>query len=112
MKSVIPLLLLLALAFTGCAAMAQKGAFSRANKAIKEKRYEDALIHVARAEKYAEITPELKAEATFLRAQSYEGVGRIPDAIGAYKYLVATFGDTSYAYQAKERLEYLRERRE
>lgn len=80
---------------------------SRAYTAIAEGRYDAALARLAAAEKYVPPSPELEAEISFLRARSYEGLSRLPDAIGIYKYLVATFPKSPYAFQAAERLKAL-----
>ncbi len=96
-------------ALTGCA-LAQQGAISKAYSAIDQEDYAYALQSLSDAEKYAELTPELKAEIVYLRATCYEGLKRNSDAIGAFKYLIDNFPDTTYAYQAKEKLRDLEER--
>ncbi|MDB6147515.1 MAG: hypothetical protein JWO45_1179 [Spartobacteria bacterium] len=95
--------------FGGCAT-AQRGAISRAYSAISDGRYDSALVRLSEAEKLVPPTPELKAEISFLRAQSYEGLKRLPEAIGSYKYLITTFPQSSYAFQATERLKLLDEK--
>ena len=80
---------------------------SRAYSAISDTRYDAALARLAEAEKLYPPTPELQAEISFLRAKSYEGLRRLSDAIGSYKYIVATFPQTTYAFQATERLKTL-----
>jgi outer membrane protein assembly factor BamD (BamD/ComL family) len=94
-------------ALAGCAT-AQRGAMSRARSGIENKDYEFALKRLSEAETLAETTPDLEAEIVYLRAICYEGLERHDDAIGALKYLVDKFPDTSYAYQAKEKLSKLR----
>jgi tetratricopeptide (TPR) repeat protein len=71
---------------------------------ISKGEYERALKELSYAEKYKEPTPDLRAEILYLRAICYEGLGRYDDAIGILKYLIDKFPDSSYAYQAKERL--------
>ncbi len=102
----ITIVLLLVLLVTGCAT-AQKGAMGRAYSAIKDGRYESALARLSDAEKYVPPSPELQAEIAFLRGRSYEGMNRIPEAIGSYRYLVETFPKSIYGFQAKERLKIL-----
>jgi len=94
---------LCAVVFLGCAT-AQRGAMSLAHSRISKGEYERALKELSYAEGYKEPTPDLKAEILYLRAICYEGLGRYDDAIGALKYLIDKFPDSSYAYQAKERL--------
>ena|SRR5215216_665688 len=95
-----------ALAAGGCAT-AQRGAMIRAYSAISDGRFDSALARLAEAEKHTPPTPQLQAEISFLRAKSYEGLKQTPDAIGTYKYIVATFPQSSYAFQATERLKLL-----
>jgi tetratricopeptide (TPR) repeat protein len=90
--------------FLGCATTIQKGALIRARSGISDGKYEFALKRLSEAESYADTTPELKAEIIYLRAICYEGLGRHDDARGALKYLVDRLPDSSYAYQAKEKL--------
>jgi outer membrane protein assembly factor BamD (BamD/ComL family) len=87
----------------GCAT-AQKGALSRAYSSIDKGKYESALKRLSEAEKYVEPTPQMMAEITYLRAICYEGLAKSEDAIGTLKYLIDKFPDSSYAYQAKEKL--------
>jgi outer membrane protein assembly factor BamD (BamD/ComL family) len=99
---------LLAAVLMGCAT-AQRGAMSRANSSINEEDYKAALERLSEAEKYEEPTPELQAEIIYLRATCYEELGRKLEAVGALKYVVAKFPDSSYAYQAREKLQKLEE---
>lgn len=91
------------LCLAGCAT-AQKGAMIGAYSDIKKAKFQEALGSLSEAESYVKPSPALQAEISFLRGQCYEGLKRIPEAIGSYKYLVATFPESIYAYQAKERL--------
>jgi len=100
------LIILLATVLIGCG-ITQRGAITRAYSAIGEGRYDAALARLSEAEGYLEPTPELRAEITFLRARSYEGLQRTSDAVALYRYLVATFPESSYGYQARERLKQL-----
>jgi tetratricopeptide (TPR) repeat protein len=80
---------------------------SRAHRAIKSGRFDDALARLSAAEKYADPSPELQAEITYLRGRAYEGMKRIGDAIGCYRYIVVKFPQSVYAYQSRERLKEL-----
>jgi tetratricopeptide (TPR) repeat protein len=95
-----------ALLLGGCAT-AQRGAIGRAYSALRDGRYDSALARLSEAEKLVPPTPELQAEISFLRARSYEGLKRLPEAVGSYKYLAATFPKSIYAFQATERLKEL-----
>jgi len=87
----------------GCAS-AQRGAIVRARSSIEKEKYEIALKRLSSAENYVKPTPELKAEIIYLRAICYEGLERYNEAIGALKYIIDKYPDTSYGYQAKEKL--------
>jgi len=76
----------------------------RAYSAIQDGRYEAALARLSEAERYTAPSPALEAEIAFLRGKSYEGLKRLPEAIGSYRYLVVTYPDSIYAFQAQERL--------
>ena len=102
---------LCAIIFLGCATTVQKGAMDLAHSRISKGEYERALKELYYAEGYKEPTPDLKAEIVYLRAICYEGLGRYDDAIGALKYLIDKFPDSSYAYQAKERLRAIERKR-
>jgi outer membrane protein assembly factor BamD (BamD/ComL family) len=99
---------LLAVVLMGCAT-AQRGTMIQARSNLDEGNYKEALGKLADAEKMVAPTPELQAEIVYLRAEAYEGLGRKDEAVGALKYLVDKFPDSSYAYQAKERLRKLAE---
>lgn len=97
------LLLPALLLFSGCAT-AQRGAMLRAHTRMEHGRYEDALAKLSDAEKYTPPTPQLEAEISFLRGQCYEGLHRIPEAVGCYRYLADHFPDSIFAYQAREKI--------
>ena len=86
---------------------AQRGAIGRAYSAISDARFDSALARLSEAEKYVPPSPEMQAEIAFLRGKSYEGLRRLPEAIGCYKYIVATFPNSMDAFQATERLKQL-----
>ncbi|MBI4524996.1 MAG: tetratricopeptide repeat protein [Deltaproteobacteria bacterium] len=98
-----------AAALVVCAAcvMAQNGPLSRAQRALEEGDYKEALTHLLAAERYTEPTQDQKAEIIFLRARSYEGLKDSPEAIRLYRHLISTFPDSSYASAAREKLKKL-----
>ncbi len=93
--------------FSGCATAIQGGSMTYAYSAVKAGRYHDALAWLSEAEKHGVLTPDLDAEIGFLRARSYDGLQRTPEAIGGYKHVIATFPHRVYTFQAKERLKEL-----
>jgi len=91
--------------------VAKKNTFGRGYpRHYKEGEYKFALEMLSSAEQHKESTPDLKAEIVYLRATCYEGLERYDEAIGAFRYLVDKLPNTSYAYQAKEKLRRLEKR--
>jgi tetratricopeptide (TPR) repeat protein len=101
------LLLIALINLTGCMHMAQSGAIKRAEDAYNDGKYERALTRLSQAERYTTPTAQEHAQILFLRAQSYEALHRLPDAIGCYKNLIETYPTSAYTYQARERLKAL-----
>lgn len=101
------ILFISALGISGCASL-QNQAIEFAQNSLDHDRYQSALRHLHRAEHYGKFSPDAQAEIIFLRGQAYEGLGRLSEAITSYKYVIAKFPDTQFAYQAKERLSELR----
>jgi len=87
----------------GCA---QHDELIRARSLITSHQYGSALEKLSYAESYRGSTP-YGVEIAYLKAYSYEKLGRNSDAIRTFKYLMERYPDTSYAYQAKERLKIL-----
>jgi len=90
----------------GCT-LAEQGAMLQSYNSIDRGDYHIALKELAMAGRYVELTPDQKAEISFLKAKCYEGLKDIPAAIGMYRYIVATFFNSQYSYQAQQRLEVL-----
>lgn len=95
------------IALTGCGHMAQTGAINRAESAYNDGKYKTALSRLSQAERYAKPTAEEHAQIIFLRAQCYEALHRLPDALGCYKSLTALYPTSVYTYQARERMKTL-----
>ena len=93
----------LVLTLAGCAT-AQKGSMLSVYSDIKKEHFNAALAELSSAEGYVKPTPQLQAEISYLRGQCYEGLNRQSEAVGSYKYVATTFPESSYAFQAKERL--------
>jgi hypothetical protein len=102
LASLLALLPLLA----GCAT-AQRGAMIRARGALQEQRYHDALFRLRDAEAYTAPSASLQAEILYLRGRALEGLGQDTEALGTYRYLIATHPGTVHAFQAAERLRLL-----
>jgi TonB family protein len=96
----------LGLGLGGCT-LAEQGAMLNAYQSIDRGDYRSALKDLAAAGRYIELTAEQRAEIAFLKGKCYEGLNDVPSAIGMYRYIVATFLNSQYSYQAQQRLEFL-----
>lgn len=98
------LVLLVSLIF-GCASQVQRGAIRLAYSNFNDRDYEDTLKYISQAENVQHTTPELKAELTYLKAQTYEKMGEYEKAESLYKYLSEQHKESQYGYLAAKRLE-------
>ena len=103
MKKVLVLSLVIVL--SACASQVQKGAITLAYSNFEDRDYEDTLIYINQAENAKETSAELKAELTYLKARTYEKMGKYSDAKALYGYLVEQHPQSQYSYLAKEKLE-------
>lgn len=88
----------------GCAGVIQMGSVSDAYKSYERQKYEKTLKLISQAESIRPTTRDLKAELTYLKAQTYEGMGDAEKAETLYEYLRDQHGDSQYGYLANERL--------
>lgn len=95
----------LVLLIVGCAGTSQNGAAGLAYSSYLDGDYQNALKQIAEAEQGHKITADLKAELTYLKAQSYEGLGQQNKADGLYEYLKEEHSHSQYGYLAKKMLE-------
>ena len=94
----------LALLVTACASTIQSASISEAYKKFEKQEYNRTLELINRAENTKHTRPEMKAELTYLKAQTYEQLGRLKAANTLYEYLVEEHGDSQYAYLAADKL--------
>ncbi|MEO1018178.1 MAG: hypothetical protein AAFY56_10855 [Pseudomonadota bacterium] len=85
-------------------------ASARTDKAIAYSNFEDgdyadAIEWIRRAESRGDVTPETKAELTYLEAQSLEKMGEYDGSEELYSYLVEQHPKSKYGYLAKSKLE-------
>ena len=98
------LLLTLTLFVTACASTIQSASISEAYKKYKLQEFERTLELITRAENAKEPTPEMKAELTYLKAQTRESLGQQKLANTLYEYLVEKHKDSQYSYLASKKL--------
>ncbi len=89
---------------SACAGLIQSTSISEAYKKYEAQEFEQALELISRAENFKETTPEMKAELTYLKAQSLEGIGQQKIANTLYKYLVEEHKNSQYGYLATKKL--------
>ena len=87
-----------------CSGMQQKGAVSLAYSNFQDRDYEDTLKYISQAENVRDTNPELKAELTYLKAQTYEKMGQYEKAKSIYEYLSEQHAKSQYGYLAAKRL--------
>jgi len=93
-----------ALSIASCSSMIQKGSISKAYETFQNQHYDETLKYIARAETVEELTPEKKAELTYLKAETYEKIGQNEKAKALYQYLKDQYKDSQYGYMAAKKL--------
>lgn len=98
------LLLALTLFVTACASTIQSASLSEAYKKYELQEFERTLELITRAENAKEPTPEMKAELTYLKAQTHESLGQQKIAHTLYEYLAEEHKGSQYGYLASNKL--------
>ena len=88
----------------GCASTPRGSAISLAYSSFEGGNYQDTLKYVSQAENEREISAELKAELTYLKAQTYEKMGHQNKADGLYEYLKEQHPTSQYGYLGSKML--------
>ena len=89
---------------TACAGMLQSASISEAYNKYEAQEFEQTLELISRVENFKETTPEMKAELTYLKAQTHESLGHHKIADTLYEYLVEEHKDSQYGYLASKKL--------
>lgn len=98
------LLLAATLSLGGCASLIQSASVSEAYKHYELQKYERTLELIIQAENADTMSDEMKAELTYLKAQTYERLGFHETAQTLYEYLAKEHGKTQYGYLAVKQL--------
>lgn len=104
MKLLAFLLLTAALSLGACTSLIQTASISEAYKHYELQQYERTLELITQAENADEMSAETQAELTYLKAQTYERLGKRDIARTLYEYLSLEHSHTQYGYLAVERL--------
>lgn len=89
---------------TACTGLIQSTSISEAYKKFEAQDFKQTLELISRAENFKETTPEMKAELTYLKANSYESLGQKTIANALYEYLVKEHKGSQYSYLARKKL--------
>ncbi|CAA0108810.1 Uncharacterised protein [Halioglobus japonicus] len=98
------LLLVLTLSMGACASLVQSTSVTDAYKKYELQEFERTLELITRAENAKMTTPEMKAELTYLKAQTHESLGQQEIAETLYDYLAEQHKDSQYGYLASRKL--------
>ena len=97
-------LLALTLSLGACASLIQSTSVTDAYKKYELQEYERTLELITRAENAKESAPEMKAELTYLKAQTHEKLGQQKIANTLYEYLIEEHKESQYGYLASKKL--------
>lgn len=95
----------LILTLTGCAGLAQTGSITKAYETYEHGHYAKTLKLITQAENFSTVSPEFKAELTYLRAQTYRKLSQTENAYTLFEYLKDQHTDSQYGYLAAKHLE-------
>ena len=88
----------------GCANTIQTASIVEAYKEFDAEDYEETLELITLAENANPTTQEMKAELTYLKAQTYEKLGNRKKSSTLYEYLKEEHADSQYGYFAIQKL--------
>ena len=89
---------------SGCCGTSQSGNLVRANGRYQDGNYDGTIELSDFILAQGPVTPEIGAQAGLLKGFSLERLGRLPEAIAVYEYIVHAYGDSTTGAQARGRL--------
>lgn len=98
------LMLSITVLLMGCGNLVKNGAIVEAQNALNSSHYAEALENTDIAESFGELSDSDTAKLHYLRAQSFEGLGRKDEAVFSYQYVVEQHGNSAYAGPSQQRL--------
>jgi len=104
MKLPIIALLAVTLSLGACASLIQTASISEAYKHYQREQYDRTLELITQAENAGAMSDEKKAELTYLKAMTYEGLGNGETANILYEYLAQEHSNSQYGYMATKKL--------
>ncbi len=97
-------LLALALTISACASLIHTASISEAYKHYERRQYNRTLELISQAENTERMSAETKAELTYLKAMTYEGLGESETANILYQFLAQEHSNSQYGYMAVKKL--------
>ena len=97
-------LLVATLSLGACASLIQTASISEAYKHYERQQYDRTLELIRQAENAEAMPEETKAELTYLKAKTYEGLGEDETANTLYEYLAQQHSNSLYGYMAAKKL--------
>ncbi len=91
----------------GCTGLLQTGSITKAYESYENENYPKTLKLITQAENIGDVTPALRAELTYPKAQTYQQLGQNEKAETLFEYLKDQHKDSQYGYLAARRLEEL-----
>jgi tetratricopeptide (TPR) repeat protein len=92
----------------GCSSnMISRGATVETQNALNKGNYTEALENADIAESFGDLSAANTAKLYYLRGQSLEGLGRLPEAVHRYQYVVKQHGNSAFSEPSRERLKAL-----
>ena len=88
----------------GCTGLMQTGSISKAYETYENGNYAKTLKLITQAENISDVSPALRAELTYLRAQTFRQLGQTEEANTLFEYLKDQHKDTQYGYLAAQQL--------
>lgn len=85
--------------------MIKTASISEAYKHYDLQEYERTLALISQAENADEMSAETKAELTYLKAKTYERLGKSETANTYYEYLAREHSSSQYGYLAAKQLD-------
>ena len=93
----------LLLSLTGCAKLITVDNLENAHESFNERSYDDALVHIRKAEHFNKLNAEIRAELIYIKARSYEALGYERESNALYQHLISEHKTSQYSSLAKIR---------
>jgi len=103
------LILLLALGAVGCSRFSLNHHLDSAYRAYDQGDCDTAMLDLSKAERSSRSRSYMQPEISLLRGQCLERQSLFLDAVQTYRFIIARYPTSEYAYRARARLETLRQ---